>query len=91
MKELDLLFKKYSLNELSSGCSTGSEWFGSGQKIESFSPVDGELIGEITSGSKKDFDSIIEVSKKAFKEFREIPAPTGPRHLSWAGRSHRWV
>ena len=75
MKNLDQLFNKYGLNELTHGCSTGSEWFSSGDKIQSFSPVDGKLIGEISSGSKKDFDHIIKVSKNAFKEFREIPAP----------------
>ena len=75
MKNLDQLFNKYGLDELSHGCSTGSEWFSSGDTIKSFSPVDGKLIGEISSGSKKDFDHIIKVSKKAFKEFREIPAP----------------
>jgi aldehyde dehydrogenase (NAD+) len=75
MKSLDKLFNKYGLNKLSHGCSTGSEWFSSGDTIQSYSPVDGKLIGEISSGSKKDFDNIIQVSKKAFKEFREIPAP----------------
>src|SRR5210317_848774 len=75
MEKLDKLFNKYGLNKLSHGCSTGSEWFSSGEIIQSYSPVDGKLIGEISSGSKKDFDHIIQVSKKAFKEFREIPAP----------------
>src|SRR5210317_441251 len=75
MEKLDKLFNKYGLNKLSHGCSTGSEWFSSGEIIQSYSPVDGKLIGEITSGSKKDFDHIIEVSKKAFKEFKKIPAP----------------
>ena len=68
MKDLDQLFNKYGLNKLSHGCSTGSEWFSSGEKIESYSPVDGKLIGEISSGSKNDFDHIVQVSKKAFKD-----------------------
>ena len=71
MEKLDKLFNKYGLNKLSHGCSTGSEWFSSGDTIQSYSPVDGKLIGEISSGSKKDFDHIIQVSKKAFKGFRE--------------------
>ena len=75
MKDLNQLFNKYELDKLSHGCSTGSEWFSSGEKIKSYSPVNGKLIGEISSGSKNDFDHIVQVSKKAFKEFREIPAP----------------
>ena len=59
MKDLNQLFNKYGLNKLSHGCSTGSEWFSSGEKIESYSPVNGKLIGEISSGSKNDFDHIL--------------------------------
>ena len=75
MKNIDQLLNKYELNGSINGCSTGNNWFGSGEKIESFSPVDGKLIGTIKSGSKTDFDEIIKNSKKAFKEFRQIPAP----------------
>ena len=75
IKSIDELFKKYELNGIINGCSTGSDWFGSGEKFESLSPVDGKLIGTIKSGSKSDFDQIIKNSKKAFKVFRQIPAP----------------
>ena len=75
MKNIDQLLNKYELNGSINGCSTGNNWFGSGEKIESFSPVDGKLIGTIKSGSRTDFDEIIKNSKKAFKEFRQIPAP----------------
>ena len=43
MKDLDQLFNKYGLNKLSHGCSTGSEWFSSGENNKSYSPVDGKL------------------------------------------------
>ena len=75
MKNLNQLFNRYKLDGLINGCSTGSEWFGSGDKFKSISPVDGKLIGEINAGSKKDFNKIIKVSKEAFKEFRKMPAP----------------
>ena len=41
MKDLNQLFNKYELDKLSHGCSTGSEWFSSGEKIKSYSPVNG--------------------------------------------------
>ena len=75
MKSIDELLKKYELNGTINGCSTGSDWFSSGEKIESLSPVDGKLIGTVNSGSKSDFNQIIKHSKKASKEFRQIPAP----------------
>ena len=56
MRSVDELLKKYQLNGIIDGCSTGSNWFSSGNKIESFSPVDGNLIGSIKSGSKSDFE-----------------------------------
>ena len=57
MKSLDKLFGKYGIDQLTNGCSTGNNWFGSGEVIESISPVDGKLIREVSCGSKKDFDN----------------------------------
>ena len=74
MKDLDKLFGKYGIDQLTNGCSTGNNWFGSGEVIESLSPVDGKLIREVSCGSKKDFDDIIKISKKAFDDFRKNPA-----------------
>ena len=48
MKNLDNLFSKYHIDQLTNGCSTGNNWFGSGEVIESISPVDGNLIREIS-------------------------------------------
>jgi len=70
MKSIDELLEKYELNDETDGCSTGSIWFSSGDKIESFSPVNGNLIGNVRSGSKSDFEKIIQSSKNAFKQFR---------------------
>ena len=75
MDNLKELFNKYDIEDLVYGCSTGNKWFGSGEIIESLSPVDGKLIGKVYCGSKKDFDTIINVSSKAFDTFRKIPAP----------------
>ena len=38
MKNLDKLFGKYDIDQLTNGCSTGNNWFGSGEVIESVSP-----------------------------------------------------
>ena len=62
MKSVDELLKKYQLNGIIDGCSTGSKWFSSGNKIESFSPVDGNLIGSIKSGSKNDPARVINIA-----------------------------
>lgn len=58
------------------GSSTGIAWFKtSGQSIESFSPVDGKLIGKVQSCDEATFIKIVDQAQLAFKEWRKIPAP----------------
>lgn len=57
------------------GVSTGNNWFGNGSIIESFSPVDGQLISKITSATKEDYDKVIKSALDAFIYWRNIPAP----------------
>ena len=45
---------KLGLKETNIGSSTGSEWFANGASIESFTPVDGSLIGAVQTTSKED-------------------------------------
>jgi aldehyde dehydrogenase (NAD+) len=59
-----------------SGGSPGSKWIKStGEKINSFSPVDGKLIGSVTSVDKESYEKIIQTAEAAFKQWRMIPAP----------------
>jgi aldehyde dehydrogenase (NAD+) len=58
------------------GVSTGNKWIKSkGEKINSFSPVDGKLIGTITAADKESYDKSIAAAQKAFAEWRMVPAP----------------
>ncbi|HMJ71464.1 MAG TPA: aldehyde dehydrogenase family protein [Cyclobacteriaceae bacterium] len=58
------------------GVSTGSKWLkSSGPTIESYSPVDGKLIGKVQSGDAASFAKVIEQAEKAFHEWKKIPAP----------------
>ena len=58
------------------GVSTGSKWIKStGEKISSFSPVDGKLIGSVVAADKKSYEKIIQTAEVAFKQWRMIPAP----------------
>jgi aldehyde dehydrogenase (NAD+) len=63
------------LKEINEGCSTGSNWFGSGATIDSYSPVDGKLIAKIKTASEKDYKEIVTVAKKAFDYWKLMPAP----------------
>ena len=64
-----------NIKDLNFGVSTGQESFGEGAKIDSYSPVDGALIGSVTSCSKSDYDKVISTSAAAFEYWRKVPAP----------------
>lgn len=57
------------------GTSTGSEWFSNGTTIESYSPVDGQLIGKVQTTTKEDYERVMQKATEAFKTFRAMPAP----------------
>jgi aldehyde dehydrogenase (NAD+) len=68
--------KKLSIQALSSGACTGTEWLKtSGEIIESFSPADGALIGKVKTASREDYEAVITRAEIAFGEWRQIPAP----------------
>jgi aldehyde dehydrogenase (NAD+) len=73
--DIKSVLNKLGVKEVNDGTSTGSKSYGSGELIESYSPVDGELIGKVSTTTPQEFDKVIETAKEAFKEFRQIPSP----------------
>jgi len=68
--------KELSIKPVSSGACTGAKWMDTtGEVIESYSPVDGKLIGKVKQASKSDYEKVILQAEKAFAEWRMIPAP----------------
>lgn len=63
------------IREQNPGTSTGSEFFANGDVIKSYSPVDGNLIGEVVGTSQEDYQRVIETAGKAFEYWRSVPAP----------------
>ncbi|QTV05710.1 L-piperidine-6-carboxylate dehydrogenase [Faecalibacter bovis] len=63
------------INEVNFGTSTGQEWFGVGNLITSYSPVDGNEIGKVKATTKEEYETVITKAQAAFKEWRMIPAP----------------
>lgn len=67
----------FAIREKNYGSSTGLEW-GKSQsegEIEVVSPIDGKRIASVYQASESDLDRVIETSKKAFEQWREVPAP----------------
>ena len=67
--------EQLGVKALNEGTSTGSNNFSNGEVIESFSPVDGQLIGKVRTTTKADYDKVMEAATSAFKTWRTVPAP----------------
>ncbi len=75
---IDLSFlKELQIKDKNPGVSTGTEWFGSTAlgSYESFSPVDGRVIGSVHKASRADYEKMIATAQKAFPSWQSIPAP----------------
>jgi aldehyde dehydrogenase (NAD+) len=70
------VLKQLKVNKLNSGTSTGLKWLESkGEKLDSYSPVDGKLIASVYSTTKNDYEKVVKTAQKAFEEWRMMPAP----------------
>ncbi|MFN8324197.1 aldehyde dehydrogenase family protein [Flavobacterium sp.] len=63
------------VKQVNQGTSTGNNWFSNGDKIDSFSPVDGQLIASVTTTTAEDYEKVMQTASEAFKTFRLMPAP----------------
>ena len=77
------------LEKQNPGSSTGKNWFHSSSSINSISPINGSRIGSVTKTSQKDYEKIILVAKKAFIDFRKIPAPKRGELVRQIGNAFR--
>jgi aldehyde dehydrogenase (NAD+) len=64
------------IKELNHGASTGLKFLPTkGKKIDSYSPVDGQLIGSINAATADDYQQVMKTAQEAFKKWQLIPAP----------------
>lgn len=67
--------KTLGVKTVNEGSSTGSNHFSDGESIESYSPVDGQLIGKVKTTTKDDYEKVMQAATSAFKTWRTMPAP----------------
>ncbi|MFD0834921.1 aldehyde dehydrogenase family protein [Mariniflexile aquimaris] len=63
------------VKDINDGTSTGSNNFSNGDVLESYSPVDGQLIAKVATTTVEDFEKVMDAATKAFKIWRLMPAP----------------
>jgi aldehyde dehydrogenase (NAD+) len=74
--EIQEILEILGIESTNNGASTGGKWLEtSGEKIDSYSPVDGKLIASVNSATEADYEAVVLKSQEAFLEWRLIPAP----------------
>jgi len=74
--KMDKVLDKLGIEKINEGAATGTKWLkAGGEKIDSFSPVDGKKIASVTTVTRKSYDKVIEQAQTAYAEWRMWPAP----------------
>ena len=74
--DITQVLEQLGVKQLNNGASTGSNWTTTnGVQIDSYSPVDGKLIGSVKAASAADYNKTVDKAAEAFKAWRMIPAP----------------
>jgi aldehyde dehydrogenase (NAD+) len=64
------------VKKMNPGAAIGSQWLStSGATLSSYSPADGQVIGQVTMAQPADYDKVIAAAQEAFKTWRMVPAP----------------
>ena len=72
---MENILSQLGLKSTNLGTSTGSNWFANGNEITSHTPVNGSIIGSVTTSSKEDYEKTVATAAEAFKTWRLMPAP----------------
>ncbi len=63
------------LSKENSGTKIGNSSIKGGSVIQSYSPVDGSLIGAVDTTTKEGYEAVMKSAEEAFKSWRVTPAP----------------
>ena len=53
----------------------GGQWIGSGPPLEVLSPIDGSRLATVAQVTEDEYDRVVERARRAFVEWRKLPAP----------------
>ncbi len=70
------ILTQFGIEEVNNGASLGSKWLKTrGERIDSYSPVDGKLIASVNSATEADYEAAVLKAQEAFKVWRTVPSP----------------
>ncbi len=74
--KIDKVLSKLGIEKINEGASTGTKWLkAGGEKLDSFSPVDGKKIASVNMITDANYDAVVAKAHEAFAEWRMWPAP----------------
>lgn len=73
--EIHKALKELGIEASNHGTSFDDNFFGSGDSISSYSPVDGAYIAKVSQTTAEDYEKVIETAEKGFKSWRNWTAP----------------
>jgi aldehyde dehydrogenase (NAD+) len=73
--DISKTLQSLGIKQTNAGCSTGNDFFASGEAIESYSPVDGKMIATVKSATQFDYEKVMKAAGDAFLYWRMVPAP----------------
>ncbi|MFK8053678.1 MAG: aldehyde dehydrogenase family protein [Woeseiaceae bacterium] len=85
------IFKQLGLSETNPGTFVGNQAIehDDAPLIESYNPSNGELIGTVRASRKEDYEQVITAARKAFTEWRMLPAPQRGEAVRVVGQALR--
>ena len=84
------ILKALELPSVESGASTGRLFLkAGGTLLESYSPVDGALMGSVTQAAQADYEQVMAAAVTAFQEWRNVPAPRRGEFVRLLGEEFR--
>jgi aldehyde dehydrogenase (NAD+) len=73
--DIQSVLKTLGIADTNAGVMIGKEAFGSGEVIDSISPVDGKRIASFTTATDEEYHRAVTAAQAAQKEWQLIPAP----------------
>jgi aldehyde dehydrogenase (NAD+) len=68
--------QELGLKRINNGICTGTKWYtAKGDRLDSYSPADGEVIGMVNQANKLDYEKVMKSAAGAFSAWRMVPAP----------------
>jgi aldehyde dehydrogenase (NAD+) len=84
------ILRKLGLESINSGGFCG-DWIGSGDKLVSYSPIDGKPLATVTQLTEAEYDHVARRAHEAFLKWRLIPAPIRGETVRRLGNALREV